>query len=56
MPVATEAFQILAPSQCRCSPASSASARSPSSTGRGWMVPPARLWVFSTAMALVGTP
>ncbi len=54
-PVATCAFQIRAPSTWTRVPTSSAQVRSACSCSSGTTAPPAKLWVFSTATAAVGT-
>ncbi len=55
VPVATWAFQMRAPSTCTPQPRSSASVRSSSRSASGSTVPPAKLWVFSTEIAVVRT-
>ena len=54
-PVAMWAFQMRAPSTWTAMPIRSAAARSATSRLTGWMLPPAKLWVFSTDTAAVRT-
>ena len=55
VPVATAAFQMRAPSQCRATPWEDVRVRSASSAASGWTAPPPRLWVCSTLTAWVAT-
>jgi len=55
VPVATWAFQIRAPSTWMPAPASVANSRRSRRSDSGSTAPPAKLWVFSTAIAAVGT-
>ena len=54
-PVATCAFQIRAPSMCTRAPTPVANSRRSRRSCRGSTAPPAKLWVFSTEIAAVGT-
>ena len=55
VPVATWAFQIRAPSRCTRAPAAVANSRRSRRSASGSTAPPAKLWVFSTEIAAVGT-
>ena len=54
-PDATWAFQMRAPSKCKANPSSSAPVRRAAISEIGCTVPPPKLCVFSTAIAVVET-
>ncbi len=55
VPVATWAFQMRAPSMCTRAPTPVAYSRRSRRSPSGSTAPPAKLWVFSTEIAAVGT-